>query len=418
MEATAEADELENEVTISFKAAVAMYGAGAVLGPLLDHQHSRFDVLHYASPSQLALPAALRELCGEASAAAADALPLWPSAAWEFLAQRETGTLETCWWVPLLFGGAAVILGVGHTALDDLRHQWAAAAKSESWTDSEAVLLPPNGGWAPSWAFVNLAISSFCMQYFASGALAGPLRDVANDALPVRILDLVLAVWAVFQWAVFDCTSQGAFMAVLCGTVGPITEIGLINVGHLYTYSDPDFAGIPAWICWVYACGAPAVGNLGRRVRASLDEQAVPRPRPPSKEEAQVTAKPLVDAYGIAAQRRLSALRAERTAALNQVAEIEELRALQQRLEELELLANMVASNRRGKEGSPSLRPTAGDRVRAGLARALSKVQTVVEEAVASVDPTPVPAAGQNDEDSEGVSEPQADAVVERTTSS
>lgn len=29
--------------------------------------------------------------------------------------------LETCWWVPLLFGVAGVILGVGFPVLDDLR---------------------------------------------------------------------------------------------------------------------------------------------------------------------------------------------------------------------------------------------------------------------------------------------------------
>ena len=33
-----------------------MFGAGAVLGPLLDHQHSRFDVLHYEQPLVLRLP--------------------------------------------------------------------------------------------------------------------------------------------------------------------------------------------------------------------------------------------------------------------------------------------------------------------------------------------------------------------------
>lgn len=30
-------------------------------------------------------------------------------------------TLETCWWVPALFGTAGVILGVSHPLLDDWR---------------------------------------------------------------------------------------------------------------------------------------------------------------------------------------------------------------------------------------------------------------------------------------------------------
>jgi hypothetical protein len=45
-----------------------------------------------------------------------------------------------------------------------------------------------------------------------------------------------------------------------------------INGLHLYTYSHPDVLGIPSWIMWVYFCGAAAVGNLGRRVRAELVE--------------------------------------------------------------------------------------------------------------------------------------------------
>jgi hypothetical protein len=51
---------------------------------------------------------------------------------------------------------------------------------------------------------------------------------------------------------------------------GPAAEIFLINVMHLYHYTDPDFLGIPSWIPWVYFCGAPAVGNLSRAVRREL----------------------------------------------------------------------------------------------------------------------------------------------------
>jgi hypothetical protein len=43
-----------------------------------------------------------------------------------------------------------------------------------------------------------------------------------------------------------------------------------INGLDLYAYTYPDILGTPSWIAWVYFCGAPAVGNLGRRIRADL----------------------------------------------------------------------------------------------------------------------------------------------------
>ena len=32
----------------------------------------------------------------------------------------------------------------------------------------------------------------------------------------------------------------------------------LAHGAELYHYNHPDFYGIPSWIVWVYACGAPA----------------------------------------------------------------------------------------------------------------------------------------------------------------
>ncbi|KAL0017830.1 hypothetical protein WJX77_006995 [Trebouxia sp. C0004] len=69
------------------KQAIALAASGAVLGPLCDGQHSKHEVLYYVNPTMLNVP-----ICNL--------------------------QLETCWWVPLLFGFAAVILGVGHSTLD------------------------------------------------------------------------------------------------------------------------------------------------------------------------------------------------------------------------------------------------------------------------------------------------------------
>ncbi len=68
-------------------------------------------------------------------------------------------------------------------------------------------------------------------------------------------------------------------MSVVTGVLGPLVEIGLLKGwpammgSELYHYTQPDFLdAIPVWIAWVYACGAPAVGNLGRAVWASMTQ--------------------------------------------------------------------------------------------------------------------------------------------------
>lgn len=120
----------------------------------------------------------------------------------------------------------------------------------------------------PTWPVVLMGIALFVIQYSASGALDEPLLGVQAFGLPA--LDVFLCVTALLFWKIFDGTKQGLFMAILTGTAGFWTEIGLINILGLYHYTHPQFMGVPSWIPWVYFCGSPAVGNLGRRVRETL----------------------------------------------------------------------------------------------------------------------------------------------------
>ena len=69
------------------------------------------------------------------------------------------------------------------------------------------------------------------------------------------------------------CTPAGLFMASLTALAGPVVEILLIQQLHLYHYNHAGPIGVPNWIAWVYFCGSPAVGNLGRKVRAELLSQ-------------------------------------------------------------------------------------------------------------------------------------------------
>ena len=94
--------------------------------------------------------------------------------------------------------------------------------------------------------------------------------QAARGHLPYHSIDVFLLLWAAGAWAYFDKTYQGLVIAGAAAVGGPIIEIVLINVFHLYTYTNPDIFGIPSWIPWVYACGGPAVGNLSRTARGKL----------------------------------------------------------------------------------------------------------------------------------------------------
>lgn len=161
-----------------------------------------------------------------------------------------------CRWVPLLFGLAGIILGVSHPLLD----AWRAERGGEQ----------PRGGSDPSWSAVVLpCIAVFVLQYAASGSLEQPLLgQTLLGGVPT--IDVLLAATAVATWWAFDRTRQGAFMAALTGFAGPAVEMLLINGAHLYAYTHPVLLGTPTWIAWVYFCGAPAVGNLGRKVSSAL----------------------------------------------------------------------------------------------------------------------------------------------------
>ena len=233
-----------------------MFGAGAVLGPLLDHQHSRFDVLHYEQPLVLRLPPDL--VLPESSYAP------WLRSIVDALFLREGAGLETAPWVPLLFGAAAVIIGLGHTLGDDfvVARQQATGGQAPG---------SPRTGYEPRWSAVVLAISAFVLQYALSGALC--YEDPDWLAATPAGLDALLAGLAFSIYAAVDGTEQGLVVAAATAVAGPLAELTLINVLHLYHYTAPSWHGIPTWIPWVYFAGAPPVGALCRAVRARIRRQ-------------------------------------------------------------------------------------------------------------------------------------------------
>jgi hypothetical protein len=145
---------------------------------------------------------------------------------------------------------------------------------------ADANVVPPRGsagGAVPSWSTVFVAISLFVVQYWLSGKLdnalaSGTLASTTPLPPPVQqyLPDLLLLSYGLAVWWGFDRTKVGLSMSVLTAICGPAIEVILINLLELYHYSHPQVLGVPTWIPWVYFCGGPAVGLLGRRAWADL----------------------------------------------------------------------------------------------------------------------------------------------------
>ena len=229
-------DEAEPRSSLWPSQLLATAASGVALGPLCDSLHSRHGVLRYEPPT-------LRV---------------------DFL------DLETTWWTPVLFAVAGVILGAGLPFLDEKLSASTSSASTSSPSSSPPPSSPPP---APSsapdlfdrgWPLTLLSISAFVLIYFLSAV--GGEQGQSPEWLPP-------ALWlcSASLFAAADGTPQGLFLAAAAALAGPGVEFFLIEALHLYRYADESFLGtFPAWIAAVYFAGGPAVGALGRRVRAEL----------------------------------------------------------------------------------------------------------------------------------------------------
>ena len=67
----------------------------------------------------------------------------------------------------------------------------------------------PVCGLHPSWPAVLAGISTFVLQYAASGSLESPLLGQYVGPYPLPCLDVLLCSTGLLQWYIFDRTSQG-----------------------------------------------------------------------------------------------------------------------------------------------------------------------------------------------------------------
>ena len=139
------------------------------------------------------------------------------------------------WWVPLLFGGAAVVVAYSHVSTDTIirSHQ----ALPRTYFD------------------IILSLISFLTIYCASGVL--PFGNFEKF--------LILMVMALATWYIFEGTLPGLFQALVTSVAGCTVEALIIASENFY-YTEPDVWGIPLWLGWLYVAASVSVGNLGRKL--------------------------------------------------------------------------------------------------------------------------------------------------------
>jgi len=134
------------------------------------------------------------------------------------------------WWVPLLFGGAAVAIGYSHPLLDPLLHH-------RRFRPLFSSLL--GLAWLP---LVYLISASFF--------------DTLTKTL------LIVLVYCNF-WLLASSDWQNLVFSLVTAITGTLIEMILVAAGA-FAYLHPDMLGVPYWLPGIYACASLAVGDLGR----------------------------------------------------------------------------------------------------------------------------------------------------------
>ena len=151
--------------------------------------------------------------------------------------------LGVAWWVPLLFGGAAVAIGYSHPLLDPLLHH----RRFRSLLSSL-----PELAWLP-------------LAYLVSASFFDTLTKTL----------LIALIYCNF-WLLTGGGWQNLVLSLVTAITGTLIEMILVAAGA-FAYLHPDMLGVPYWLPALYACASLAVGDLGRSLfystRGSYDTQ-------------------------------------------------------------------------------------------------------------------------------------------------
>jgi hypothetical protein len=166
---------------------------GATLGPALDYAHVATGAIAYPHPDAFGL----------------------------------------AWWVPLLYAGASLGIGLTHPAMDRVLDRRAA----------RPITL----------ARLVAGIAALAAVWVASGALGPDSRVVTAAIAPAALL----------TWWALDGTRAGVVLAAGTAVAGVAVEVTLAGAG-LFRYLHPEVAGVATWLPWIYVTASPAMGNVGR----------------------------------------------------------------------------------------------------------------------------------------------------------
>ncbi len=144
------------------------------------------------------------------------------------------------WWVPLLFGSAAVAIGYSHPLVDPLLHN----------------RRPPRRIW------ISLAaLGWLVLAYLVTASF---LDSLAKAGL--------LAVLYFNFWLLSGGGWQNLVLSLVTAITGTLIEMILVAAGA-FSYLHPDLIGVPYWLPCMYACASLALGDVGRSLLFSFRRQ-------------------------------------------------------------------------------------------------------------------------------------------------
>jgi hypothetical protein len=144
--------------------------------------------------------------------------------------------LGVAWWVPLLFGFAAIAIGYSHPFIDPLIHNVRYHRR------------------------LAISIAELAWLLLAYLIAASPISSQAKSIL----LSLIYFNF----WLLTGRGWQNLLLSLVTAITGTLVEMTLVAAGA-FSYLQPDILGVPYWLPFMYACASLAIGDLGRSLMYS-----------------------------------------------------------------------------------------------------------------------------------------------------